>query len=95
MALARPPRSGCLPAPISPTSGSITIDGLRLDRDTTGTVRARVGFLTAVPGFWERLTARSNFLSYAKLYRLPDPQPRVEALLHQFQLWDRRDDRVA
>lgn len=52
-------------------------------------------FLTAVPDLWERLTARSNLLSYAKLDRLPDPQPRVEALLHQFQLWDRRDDRVA
>ena len=29
---------------ISPTSGSITIDGLRPDRDIAGAVRARVGF---------------------------------------------------
>jgi ABC-2 type transport system ATP-binding protein len=41
---------------IAPSSGEISIDGVRLTRSTAASLRRRIGFLTEAPGLWERLT---------------------------------------
>jgi ABC-2 type transport system ATP-binding protein len=79
---------------IAPTTGSGVIAGVRLDGESLQPLRARVGVLTEAPGLWERLTVRVNLLTYARLYGLPHAAVRVEALLEQFGLADRADDRA-
>ncbi|HKB11572.1 MAG TPA: ABC transporter ATP-binding protein [Vicinamibacterales bacterium] len=75
---------------ISPTSGTIAIDGRQLTRATGGALRARIGFLTESPGLWDRLTIRENLRVYAGLYSLADVERRIDRALELFALNDRR-----
>jgi ABC-2 type transport system ATP-binding protein len=80
---------------ISPTSGSVAIDGHGFTRENAGVLRARIGFLTETPGLWDNLTVDDNLLVYAKLFGVARPDLAVEHILRLFELWDRRADRVA
>jgi len=71
---------------IAPTSGSVTIDGVLLERATGSALRSRIGFLTEAPGLWDRLTVRENLRIYAGLYALARPHIVVESTLEAFGL---------
>ena len=55
-----------LAALLLPTRGEVMVAGTPLTPDTADQVRSRVGLLTEAPGLWERLTVRSNLLTYAR-----------------------------
>jgi ABC-2 type transport system ATP-binding protein len=54
---------------ISPSSGSATINGMRLGADSQR-IRASSGILTEAPGLHDKLTARQNLGYYGRLYGL-------------------------
>jgi ABC-2 type transport system ATP-binding protein len=76
---------------IAPSSGHASVAGIPLTPKTIDRVRAQVGFLTEAPGLWDRLTVRTNLLTYARLHQLPDPVGTVARLLERFGLSDRAD----
>jgi ABC-2 type transport system ATP-binding protein len=80
---------------ISPTSGSVQVEGEPMGPRSAPRLRARIGFLTEAPGLWDRLTVRQNLLIYARLYGLPSPETVVDEALERFEIADRRDDRAA
>jgi ABC-2 type transport system ATP-binding protein len=80
---------------IAPSSGTASIDGMTLTRESAGRIRGRVGFLTEAPGLWDRLTVRANLIVYARLYGVTDPARAVDRGLEMFGLADRRDDPAA
>jgi ABC-2 type transport system ATP-binding protein len=70
---------------------------LGLNPQTQGpALRARTGVLTETPSLDERLTARDNLTIYADLYNVPRAEVagRVSALLSEFELSDRADEKV-
>jgi ABC-2 type transport system ATP-binding protein len=76
---------------LRPTSGSIRIDGL----DPTlhqNDVRRRFGIVFQDPSLDGELTAEENLELHGVLYGVPRKQrlERSEALLKQFELWDKR-----
>jgi len=80
---------------IEPTSGNARVLGL--DPQAEGpALRARTGVLTETPSLDERLTARDNLSFYAVLYNVPDAdvKQRVQAMLEEFDLADRADEKV-
>ncbi|MCW4011328.1 MAG: ABC transporter ATP-binding protein [Candidatus Bathyarchaeota archaeon] len=82
---------------IAPTEGSAAVAGYDIQSDPLK-VRQSVGILTENPSLYERLTALENMDFFAQAYGLLDPQERsrrIRALLEFFNLWDRRNDKVA
>jgi ABC-2 type transport system ATP-binding protein len=82
---------------IAPTKGSATVAGYDITRDPLK-VRQSVGILTENPSLYERLTAYENMEFFAEAYGLYDAaerQRRIQELLEFFNLWDRRNDKVA
>src|SRR5438874_8593306 len=80
---------------LTPTSGSILIDGL--DPTTRSTdVRRRFGIVFQDPSLDQELTAYENMDLHGVLYSVPRTarQERTEQLLKLFELWDRRNDPV-
>jgi ABC-2 type transport system ATP-binding protein len=80
---------------ISPSSGSVMVDGEQMGPKSAPRLRARIGFLTEAPGLWDRLTVRQNLLVYARLYGLASPEKAVDAALERFEMRDRANDRAA
>jgi len=80
---------------IEPTAGSARVLGLDPQVDGPA-LRARTGVLTETPSLDERLTARDNLSFYAVLYNVPDAdvKQRVQAMLEEFDLADRADEKV-
>ena len=66
---------------IGPTSGMVTIGGVRLTRATGSALRRRIGFLTEAPGLWDRLSVRENLLVYAGLYDIDRGGDEIDGLL--------------
>lgn len=58
---------------VDPSSGSATIDGLDVVRDS-GAVRARIGFLSTSTALYGRLTARETLAYFGGLYGLSGPE---------------------
>jgi ABC-2 type transport system ATP-binding protein len=82
---------------VSPSDGSGRVAGYDVVRDASR-VRETVGVLTENPSLYERLTAYENMDFFAEAYNLTnltEKQTRIKALLQFFDLWDRRNDRVA
>jgi ABC-2 type transport system ATP-binding protein len=80
---------------LAPSGGRAEVLGF-----DTGTqapeIRERSGALLEHAGLYERLSAAENLEFYARVWRM-DPaarRARVEELLTQFDLWDRRNDLV-
>jgi ABC-2 type transport system ATP-binding protein len=71
---------------IAPTSGSVTVDGVLLERATGSALRSHIGFLTESPGLWDRLTVRENLRIYAGLYGLAQPGEAVDSAIETFGL---------
>ena len=76
---------------IAPTSGSATINGLRIGQDDTA-IRRTVGILTETPGMYDNLSAEFNLEIYAHLYEVKDPKGQVDKYLRLLGLWERRHD---
>ena len=74
---------------IRPTSGTIQFNGDVLSRSVAAKLRSRIGFLTELPGLWERLTVRQNLLVYARLHGITSPQRAVDESLETFDVADR------
>jgi len=82
---------------ISPSEGSATVSGHKIDENPLA-VRQTVGILTENPSLYERLTAQENMDFFAEAYNLSEPQEkhsRIRELLEFFDLWERRNDKVA
>jgi ABC-2 type transport system ATP-binding protein len=77
---------------ISPTSGSVLLDGESVTRATAARLRGSIGFLTEMPGLWERLTVRQNLAVYARLQGLSSPARSVDRMLDLFSISDRASD---
>ncbi|MEZ5291394.1 MAG: ABC transporter ATP-binding protein [Vicinamibacterales bacterium] len=74
---------------ISPSRGRATVAGLAVDAANGAAVRARVGLLTEAPGLWDRLTVRTNLLTYAELQGVARPAAAVTRVLDRLGLADR------
>lgn len=82
---------------ISPSAGSAKVGGYKIGEDQLE-VRQSVGILTENPSLYERLTAYENMAFFAEAYNLSEPQEkskRIRELLDFFNLWERRNDKVA
>ncbi len=82
---------------IAPTKGSAIIAEYDIQKDPLK-VRQSVGILTENPSLYERLTATENMEFFAQAYGLNDAEDRhrrIQELLEFFNLWDRRNDKVA
>ena len=77
---------------ISPTSGSVLLDGHTVTRANISRLRASIGFLTEMPGLWERLTVRQNLNVYARLQGLAPSENAVDRMLDLFSISDRAGD---
>jgi ABC-2 type transport system ATP-binding protein len=80
---------------ISPTRGTVAIDGVQLTRATGTLLRNRIGFLTEAPGVWDRLTVRENLQVYAGLYGLANRNGVIDRALETFELTDHASARAA
>jgi len=77
---------------IHPTSGSVLLDQQIVTAATASRLRASIGFLTEMPGLWERLTVRQNLTVYARLHGLGSPARAVDRMLDLFGISDRGRD---
>lgn len=80
---------------LKPTTGSIELDGLNPETKQNE-ARRRFGIVFQDPSLDGDLTAWENMEIHGVLYHVPHKvrHQRIEALLKQFELWDRRKDQV-
>jgi ABC-2 type transport system ATP-binding protein len=77
---------------LRPTAGTVEVDGVVQGPASWPGARNRIGFLTEMPGLWDRLSVEENLLTYARLYAIPAPSRRVAVLLDRVGLADRAAD---
>ena len=77
---------------ILPSAGRIAINHIDISESTAGNARSSVGLLTEAPGLWERLSVRTNLLTYARLHGVRDSERRVDETLAHVDLLDRAKD---
>jgi ABC-2 type transport system ATP-binding protein len=77
---------------IHPTSGAVLLDHQTVTPATASRLRASIGFLTEMPGLWERLTVRQNLNVYARVHGLASPGRAVDRMLDLFAISDRARD---
>ena len=77
---------------ILPSAGRVRIDGIDITASTANAARRSIGLLTEAPGLWERLTVRTNLMTYARLHGLAEPARHVARALDQVELADRGGD---
>ena len=80
---------------LSPASGTVRVFGRSPLTDGVS-VRRRTAVLTESPTLDDRLTARETLRAFAEMYDVPAANviPRSEALLAEFGIADRADERV-
>ncbi len=80
---------------LEPTSGGLAIDGLDPRRDGRQ-VRQRFGIVFQDPSLDGDMTALENMEMHGVFYHVPRKEraARIEALLRQFELWERRGEFV-
>jgi ABC-2 type transport system ATP-binding protein len=80
---------------LTPTSGSVRIDGLDPAAEPLE-VRKRFGIVFQDPSLDQELTAYENMDLHGVLYHVPRKLrvPRIEMLLKLFELWERRTSLV-
>ncbi len=76
-----------------PTSGVVRINGLAIN-DAPREVRRHVGVVAHQPYLYEDLTAGENLRFFARMYGVPDEQPRIDEVLELVGLASRTRDRV-
>jgi heme exporter protein A len=78
---------------VRPTRGEVRVDGTALDPHEQGW-RRRIGVLSHQTFLYGQLTAAENLEFYGRLYGLPALAERVEEMLAEVGLRERRGDRV-
>jgi len=80
---------------IEPSEGSARVLGFDTVK-AADEIRARVGALLDETGLYEQMSAYENLLFYARVWRFTpqEAEVRIEAVLSEIGLWDRRDDLV-
>lgn len=80
---------------LAPTSGTAYMLGYDV-RTHADTIRSRTGVVLQASGLYDGFTALENLELYARIWHLPaaDRDSRIEMLLHHFDLWSRRHERV-
>jgi len=80
---------------LSPTSGSIKMDGADTLRNQNK-VRATFGIVFQDPSLDDELTAYENMDMHGMLYKMPtkERKERIKMLLEFVELWDRKDSLV-
>jgi heme exporter protein A len=76
-----------------PASGSVSIDGLDLLRQTRE-IRRKVGFVAHQPYLYEDLTALENLIFFARMYAVEQPQQRAIELLRRVGLSKKARERA-
>jgi len=80
---------------LAPASGTVSVFGMSPLVDGS-MIRRRTAVLTESPTLDDRLTAGETLRAFAEMYDVAskDVRPRTDALLEEFGIADRRDDRV-
>ncbi|MGD8474649.1 MAG: ABC transporter ATP-binding protein, partial [Anaerolineae bacterium] len=80
---------------LEPTVGRAVVLGYDA-QNQAHEIRARSGALLEHSGVYEHLSAEDNLEFYARVYQLPQSErrARIQELLEQMDLWDRRKDRA-
>jgi heme exporter protein A len=78
---------------LRPDGGSLRVFGNEMP-DQAGRARGRIGYLGHQPMVYLDLTAWQNLEFFADLYGVPEPRPRIEALLRRVGLLQRAYDPV-
>ncbi|MGZ0049500.1 ABC transporter ATP-binding protein [Brevibacillus gelatini] len=78
---------------IEPTSGEVTILGHQISKHKEE-IRKKIGCVTESPGVYDKLSVLDNLEFFAACYQIPKAKraSRIEFLLRQFDLWERRND---
>lgn len=80
---------------LEPSGGTVEVFGL--DPHTHGAeIRSRMGVLLEHSGVYEQLTVEDNLEFFGKVWEMPSNlrNTRIQELLTQMKLWDRRKDRA-
>ena len=80
---------------LEPTSGSITVDGMDVEKHTSE-VKAKLGLVPQELALYPTLSARQNLLFFGRIYGLKgkDLHQRVDEVLEMIGLTDRANDPV-
>jgi heme exporter protein A len=78
---------------LRPTAGSVWVQGIAASSDPAA-ARAQLGLVAHQTYLYPDLTAAENLRFYARLYAVPDVDPRVDAALSRVGLAPVRDRRV-
>lgn len=78
---------------IYPSSGEIFFKGEKITKYDRKYL-SQIGALIERPDFYENLSAYNNLKIFARLAQLKDKETRIETVLKEVDLWDRRKSRV-
>jgi len=78
---------------VKPTTGSLALFGFD-PRAYPDQVKRRLGLIAHTGLLYGGLSARDNLIFFARLYDLPEPARRADAMLDEVGLSDRADDMV-
>ena len=78
---------------IKPTSGSATVAGFDIPGDDDD-LHQKIGLLTEIPGFYDRLSANYNLGYFASFYDGIDIPKQIKKYLDLMGLYERRNDKV-
>jgi ABC-2 type transport system ATP-binding protein len=80
---------------LQPTSGSVRVLGYE-SQTQADQIRANTGALLENTGIYEQMSAEANLEFYGRAFRIPanERQERIQALLTEMGLWDRRGERA-
>jgi ABC-2 type transport system ATP-binding protein len=77
---------------VTPTSGTATVAGIRVNDGHDIEIRQRISVMTEVPGLYLRLSVTENLAFFAGLYGYRDAQPRIDRALESVNLSSRAND---
>ncbi|MCX6049893.1 MAG: heme ABC exporter ATP-binding protein CcmA [Chloroflexi bacterium] len=76
-----------------PNRGDVTLGGVSLGKAGTE-LRRYIGLVSHLPLLYDNLSGWENLAFFARMYDMQTPEPRIEAVLHAVDLWQRRRDAV-
>jgi heme exporter protein A len=76
-----------------PSTGELSIGGWKLPKEAAA-VRAQLGVVAHLPLLYDDLSAEENLRFFARLYGMPEPAPRIAAMLDRVGLGKRGRDVV-
>ncbi len=76
-----------------PDKGSIALGGVPMAR-SLHELRRYIGLVSHLPLLYDALSAWENLDFFARLYDIQDPATRIDQVLHDVDLWARRNDPV-